>query len=289
MSTAPLVSIALPLFNSQHTIAACIDSILLQTYENWELIILDDGSVDASADVSKTFVDPRIRLISDKTNRGISARLNQAIDLAKGEYFARMDSDDIAFPERLKKQVAFMRAHPEIDLLGTGVLCYRGDGTLLGRLPVRQVHEEITARPWMGFYLPHPTWMGRIQWFRRHRYRSYADKAEDQHLLFRTFRTSRFACLPDILLGYREEPRRIKKMLLARYVFFKVLWQEAVANRDYAIAAKLAGIFPVKVAGDIINILMGIERARNVLLPVDENLATAWSRLLKRIGEISGA
>lgn len=200
--TASLVSIALPVFNAEKTVGDAITSILLQTYSNWELLIIDDGSTDQSVAISKKFKDSRITVFADGINKGLPARLNEAIDKSSGKYFARMDNDDLCFPDRLEKQVQFLEAHDDIDLLGTQAITFVNSGQVIGIFPFRKTHEEICVKPWLGFYLPHPTWMGRIEWFKNNRYRE-VQRAEDQELLLRSYLTSRFACLPEILFAYR--------------------------------------------------------------------------------------
>ena len=197
-----MISIVLPAFNAEKTIGDAIASILLQTWENWELLFIDDGSSDKTVEVARRFRDPRIKIFSDEINKGLPARLNEAIDRSSGKYFARMDNDDISFPERLEKQVEYLEAHPEIDLLGTKAMTFVTPGIATGLFPFRETHEEICRHPWQGFYLPHPTWMGRIEWFRKYRYHN-VNRAEDQYLLLRSYTDSRFACLPKVLFAYR--------------------------------------------------------------------------------------
>ena len=197
-----LVSIALPSFNAEKTIEDAIVSVLLQTWNNWELLLIDDGSKDRTVEIARSFPDPRIRIVSDGRNKGLPARLNEAIDMACGKYFARMDNDDVSFPDRIRKQVEYLESHPETDLVGTKVMTFVSPGKATGLLPFRQTHEEICSHPWNGFYIPHPTWMGRIEWFRKYRYR-IVDRAEDQDLLLRSYGESRFACLPEVLFAYR--------------------------------------------------------------------------------------
>jgi glycosyltransferase involved in cell wall biosynthesis len=289
-----LVSIGMPLFNAEKTLSTAIRSILNQTYSNWELILINDGSTDRSPLIAKGFVDPRIKFVSGNKRRGISARLNQAISLSKGKYFARMDSDDVSFPRRIELQVRFLESHSAVDLLGTGALVFSGDGIAKGILPVKERHEEICGRPWWGFMLPHPSWMGRIDWFLKHKYRSSAwflkhecrfsaDKAQDQDLLFRTYECSRFACLPQVLLGYRENERYLKKMLISRYAFFKAILLAASRENEYDIVLKLAILQPAKVLGDILNIGLGIKQMRNPLLPVGDELFCSWQKLWEKI------
>ena len=87
--------------------------------------------------------------------------MNETILLSAGKYFARMDGDDVAYPERLERQVRYLERHPQVDLLGTGILVFKADGNALGTRRIWRRHEEICRRPSAGFYLPHPTWMGK--------------------------------------------------------------------------------------------------------------------------------
>ena len=162
-------------------------------------------------------------MVADGQRRGLAARLNQAIELARGRYLARMDADDIAYPERLERQLAFLEAHPEVDLLGSGMMVFADDGHPAGLYNVRTTHAEICARPLSGFYLAHPTWMGRIDWFRKWRYDPVCRKAQDQDLLLRAWRSSRYAALPEPLVGYRQDAFSIRKSWLGRYYFSRAI------------------------------------------------------------------
>ena len=109
---SPLVSIGISVYNCQATIGSAFRSILNQTYENWELILIDDGSQDDTLTIIKQFNDDRIRIYSDGRNRGLPGRLNEAVALSQGKYFARMDGDDICYPTRLASQVDFLEKNP---------------------------------------------------------------------------------------------------------------------------------------------------------------------------------
>ncbi len=216
MTPAPLVSVVLPVYNAGLTLPQALASIQLQTFRDWELIFIDDGSTD-DCTVGFSSSDDRIRVVRDGRNLGLAARLNQGIDLARGKYLARMDSDDVAYPSRLERQIEFLDRNPNIDLAGTKAIVFRDEGHPVGLFPFRATHAEICARPWNGFYLPHPTWMGRIEWFRRHRYTiPEVVRAEDQDLLLRTYDSSRFACVDEILFGYRKAPQLLGKLWTAR-------------------------------------------------------------------------
>lgn len=114
----PLVSVLLPVYNGETYLAEAIGSILHQTYGHFELIIINDGSTDGSALIIQKFNDTRIRYY-EQANQGLAAALNRAVSLASGEYLARQDADDMAFPQRFEKQVAFLEDHPRHGMVGT--------------------------------------------------------------------------------------------------------------------------------------------------------------------------
>ena len=153
----PLVSVVMSFHNARDTLTRAIRSLLWQTYPHWELILLDDGSSDNSAQTLKSLEDPRIHLRSDSVCRGLPVRLNQGISLAKGDYIARMDADDVAFPERCARQVAYLQNHPEVDLLATAALLVNANDQPIGLLATGLSHAAICRRPWHGFPMPHPT------------------------------------------------------------------------------------------------------------------------------------
>ena len=192
-------------------------SVLEQSFSDFELLVLDDGSVDASPDIALRFGDPRVRLLRDDTKQGLAARLNQGIDAATGRYIARMDADDVCFPDRFARQVARLNAESSLDLLGCRALIFDDSGAATGLFPYHTTHEALCAHPWNGFYLAHPSWMGRACWFRRYRYLTpELVRAEDNELLLRAYPNSRFAVLDEILLGYRMGPLALRKILSSR-------------------------------------------------------------------------
>lgn len=138
MSNSPLVSIVMPAYNAEKYIINCIKSVLNQTYSNFEFIIVDDGSVDRTAQLAKEFVDPRIIFIAMDKNRGISAASNKGIAIAKGEYIAKMDADDDWMDNKLQLQVDFMQQNPEVGVLGTAVFSVKdGKKGLLSTAPIQ--------------------------------------------------------------------------------------------------------------------------------------------------------
>jgi glycosyltransferase involved in cell wall biosynthesis len=222
----PVVSIAMPFFNSAATLELAIRSLLQQTYDDFELLLCDDGSDDRSLAIARSLDDPRIICWSDGKRRRLAARLNECIDRARGIYLARMDADDIAYPDRLACQLAFLVSQPAVDLCGASAMVFGKRGRPLWRFNPEKDHAGIVKSPHRGFPLWHPVWMGHVAWFRRWRYDERAWLAQDQELLLRSYRHSVFANLPGILLGYRRERTSLRKLL--RY---KLLHIQHVRNQ----------------------------------------------------------
>ena len=137
----PLVTIAIPFYNSGEYLKYAVKSVLNQTYANWELILLNDGSTDNYEDIISEFEDKRIRFINDGYQLGLPARLNQLSLIAHGEYYARMDADDIMHPQRIELQVEFLVKHPEIDVVGSYAYYIDKDNSILG------VSKELYQQP----------------------------------------------------------------------------------------------------------------------------------------------
>jgi len=200
----PLVTIALPVLNGGVFLESAVRSIIEQTWSNWELLIIDDGSTDRSIDELPYLADPRVFVLRDGKNKGLAARLNEAIAVSRGDYFARMDHDDVCHSDRILRQVTFLEKNEDIDLLATKCSAIGEDGSNRGEWPFAGDHFEICKRPWLGFYMPHPSWMGRIGWFRQNQYKTPAPYCcEDQELLLRAYRSSKYHALNDVLLAYR--------------------------------------------------------------------------------------
>jgi glycosyltransferase involved in cell wall biosynthesis len=228
----------MPIRNCETTLRPAIHSLLIQTYSNWELLLIDDGCSDETFKIAQQFKDPRIKIYSDGKFRGITARLNQAIAMSRGKYFARMDGDDVAYPERLKKQVSYLEDHPDIDLVGTWVMVFGRARMPLGKRASPEPHAAICAKPYAGFPIAHPTYVGRIEWFRKYGYRQEALRCEDQDLLLRSYPFSHFSNLPEILLGYREDKIQLRKILIGRWHFGQIMAREFWRRRQFGITLR---------------------------------------------------
>ncbi len=230
-ATPPQVTIAMPVYNGTKTLERAVNSILNQTYQHWQLLILDDGSTDRTVEIANTFKDKRILVFTDGQHKGISARLNQAIELAESYYFARIDADDFSYPERFFKQVAFLEEHPSIDLVGTAMRLINQKGICIGSRTFPVLHEKITEKPWLkSISLAHPTWCGKTAWFQQWKYRAIV-KNEDQDLLLRAHESSRYANLSEILLDYTLV-NTFQKSLLSRLGSAKVMYLYYIQKRQ---------------------------------------------------------
>lgn len=201
----PLVTVAMPVFNGGSHLPLAVKSIVSQSYKNWELLVIDDGSTDSALlQVEDLIVDDRVSIISDGHNKGISSRLNQAVAMAKGEFFARMDHDDISHPHRLLLQLKFLQKNTHIDLVSTDCVTIDSFQKIVGYLSAPEAHLQLCKRPWLSFPLAHPTWMGRTSWFLENPYSDPGPfRCEDNDLLLRSYRNSTFGNLSVPLLAYR--------------------------------------------------------------------------------------
>ncbi len=261
MNSSKFISIILPVFNAQPYLSRSINSILSQTFENFELIILEDGSTDDSLDYLISLNDLRIRLFHDGFNRGLSYRLNQGVMESKGKYICRMDADDIALPDRLKLQIDFLETHPEIDLVGGRAVVFSRSMGILGYLPFAQTHEKLCSYPWNRIPLPHPTWMGRREWFLSHPYSApEVIRAEDQDLLLKAYPVSRYHCIDEVVLAYRLGNYSLKSSLVARYYLFKAQALTFFQRQQYGFLSMSALVFFAKSLLDFLRSISLIDR-----------------------------
>jgi glycosyltransferase involved in cell wall biosynthesis len=212
----------MPIYNGGIYLQNAVKSILLQTFNDFELIIIDDASTDNSITSIYDIIDKRVVILKNSKNMGLAECLNIGIDRAKGKYIARMDQDDISYPERLKLQFEMLEINPNLDLVGVRCLMIDECNDPVGYLPFALDHKKLCAAPWRGIYLPHPTWMGRTTWFLRNKYAYPAPfLCEDQELLLRTCHNSEFRTYPAILFAYRVRSKiNFYKNLKNRYSVF---------------------------------------------------------------------
>lgn len=248
----PLVSIIMPAYNAAATIGASIRGILGQTYENFELIVVDDGSQDNTAAIIRSFSDSRIRLIENPRNLKIARSLNIAIDAAKGKYLARSDADDINMPNRLEIQVNYMETHPEVDVVGSSMYLFNDSGNIIGGLINKKTeHQDMVQHiHWFAPPLCHPTIMARAEWLRRYRYGEQYFPGEDGDLFLRSYRQSKFANLPMFLYAWRDPGKFLpKKLVFSNWKATLMRWQNW---REYGIPPQRVLIYPLLALGRVL-------------------------------------
>lgn len=255
----PAISVAMPCVNAAATLPLAIRSVLGQSFQDWEFLIFDDGSRDGTGEIARAFADPRIRVTASSRRQGLGAGLNECIGRARGMYLARMDSDDVSYPRRLEKQVAFLDANPDVDLVGAQAVVFGARGSPIGKRRTPLAHAEIACRPARGFGMIHPTWIGKTAWFRKYRYRAEATRCEDHDMLYRSCRESVFANLPEILLGYREEKVELGKLLRSRWGWIKQLWSYRSGMADSVGVGKEGVVAGLKASLDGLAVLTGLQ------------------------------
>lgn len=289
--SAPRLAILLPFRDAERTLPAAIDSLLWQTFEDFTLLLLDDGSADGSRAVVEALDDPRTVLLSDGANRGLPVRLNQGVEWVADrgiELIARMDADDVAHPDRLALQIARLDAEPALDLIGTGSVVTHHRARIVGCRRPPADHEAICRTPYRRFPLSHPTWLGRTAWFRRHPYDRDARRSQDYQLLRRAHATSRFANLPELLLAYDEGERHLGKAIRSRVACAANLWRLGVPRDElpHAVAGS-AGLL----AGALADVAIGLTGRPDLgglrLAPPTAAERTEWTELLRRLSSRS--
>lgn len=200
MPRTPKISVLMTAYNSAPYIAAAIDSILNQTYTDYEFIIINDGSTDKTAEIVRGYTDKRILFIDNKKNRGLIAVLNQGLDLCRGEYIARMDSDDISMPTRFAAQVEYMDANPDVGILGAAGQNF-GANTDVNYSP--EIVDAAELLRGVGFY--HPSVMMRKSVLDKYnlRYDPNYYLVEDYELWTRALKYTKLRNLPQVLIKYR--------------------------------------------------------------------------------------
>ncbi len=204
----PKISVVMPVYNTKEEwLREAIESILNQTYSDFEFIIINDGSENGTEDVILSYKDKRIKYIKNEENLGIARSRNKANKLAQGEYIAIMDSDDIALPERFEKQVKFLDNNPEVSVLGTWFEFF----------PEAKIVEHPQNLRYLdilkGCFVGHPTVMLKKKDFEKYdiKYKKDFICAHDYELWSNAVRYLKFHNLPEILLKYRWHGNNISK------------------------------------------------------------------------------
>lgn len=240
----PIISVILPVYNAEKYLDEAIQSILDQTFKDFEFIIINDGSTDGSLSIIEKYqnIDERIILIT-RENKGLIASLNEGISISKGQYIARMDADDISLPERFAKQVAFMEKNPNIGVCGSWVEVFgENRKTTTWKLPVN--NDELKTRLLFSVPVAHPSVIIRKKVIDEYdlRYNDNYKDAEDYKFWLDFSKHTEFANLPIVLFCYRYLETSVSRVAdrnkveqryhIIKNVFSDVLSELGVQNTE---------------------------------------------------------
>lgn len=266
----PYISIGIPIYNAEKYLDYAISSVLSQTYQRWELILINDGSTDRSLDIARKYeaLDDRIRVISDGLNKKLPARLNQIIDESKYDYIARMDADDMIHPERLKIQLHHLTNNPEVDLVSTGLVSINNENIVYG---YRNQELQTISYNDIQFSYPiaHATVLARKEWYLKNKYDTSYPRSEDYELWCRASKNSDLTVLiiPDLLYYYREEGLLSAEKIINSYndaLKAYTIHYKKFSIKKYSILTIKKNIIRVL---DRVGLLQNIARLRNKQKP----------------------
>lgn len=203
----PKISVLMSVYNSAGYLREAVDSILQQSIPDFEFVIIDDGSTDDTAALLATYTDPRIVLLRNPQNIGLTHSLNRGLEVLRGDYVARMDADDISLSDRFERQLAYLDEHSEVGLVGCNMASIDADGNpLYGGRPEFASGAADTYIRWMLHWanpIPHVTIMARRQFWVQERYNPQYNTVEEFELWTRLIQKTHFARMPEVLVQRR--------------------------------------------------------------------------------------
>ncbi len=221
--SSPLVSVIVPYYNNEQTLPLALASVKAQTYENWECLVIDDGSQSSPSVIIDKFSDRRFRLILGGENRGRGYARQKGLDSAKGKYICMVDADDWIYPEKLSKQVSYLENNPEIALVSAGMAILDKEGDLSGvRVNRKEVWEPLTAPDYLP--IPHAPSMIRTEIAKEAGYDIHLRIVEDYDFLLKILLKHPFACLQEPLYAYTEfTTLDLKKMMASQMAMSEII------------------------------------------------------------------
>ena len=227
----PKVSVVMPVYNALPYLDQSIRSIYAQTYKNWELIIVDDASTDGSWEFASRIDDCRVRLFRNDKNMKNSYTLNRAIALASGEYIAKMDADDVSFPERIERQINYLLKHPHVDAVSCGLFRVDNEMNLITFIRPPEFHNDIIRFISLGpkfifgpsFQFTDGCIVAKKKWYEIWNYDQDIPYAQDFDLNLRSHYTSVFANVSDPLYIYRRVGVTSSWLSQTKAVYYKLI------------------------------------------------------------------
>jgi len=213
----PKVSVIMPVYNGEKYVEEAVNSILLQTFSNWELIVVNDASTDGTEKILEKFKNTRIKVIKNERNSGSVVSRNIACQNSLGEYIAILDADDVAMPDRLKEQVKFLDAHSDFGLVGSWAKIIDKDGRQLGHIvkdttPSQKIPIKLLFHNVLAF----SSVMMRKSFMPEKPFDEDSVPVEDVALYLKMLPVSKFACVPKVLISYRSHEKGISKVYGAK-------------------------------------------------------------------------
>lgn len=248
--SSPTISVVMSVFNGESFLPEAVESILAQTFGDFEFIIIDDGSTDTTPQILAEYVkhDDRIRVFSQQ-KRGLVESLNRGIELSRAGYVARMDADDVSLPHRLQKQIDFLQRHPEVGLLSGAYEQIDATGTILGTISVPLADSEIRAAMMMANQICHPAVLMKKEVARAAGgYRSEPLHAEDYDLWLRMAERTQLANLSDVILRYRVHLGQVSVANLTHQVWSALAASAAASLRRQGYQDPLAEVREIDLA-----------------------------------------
>jgi len=286
----PLVTVGIPFYNNKDTLLDAIKSIFAQSFQDWELILIDDGSTDKSLEIAHSINDPRVKVISDGKNEKLPARLNQIIDLAHGKYIARMDADDLCSPTRIKKQLELFDEDPSLDVVGTSMVYLGENDVPLGYCVIPTSHSEICKEPHRTFSLCHATVLAKKSWYEANLYDENVALAQDFNLWLGSYINSKFSNVAEPLYYFRcEDSFSHRKRFRDRSICAKFLFKHYQKQHQFIKAVYATSMQYIKL---IVGLLICVIWSKRKLLerryqPLSSNEVKLYQEEIEKIKGIS--
>lgn len=212
----PLVSVVISVFNEDdNNLILALNSIINQDYDNIEIILIDDGSKKPVIIPDK--IQNKIKLIRNDNNYGLAYSLNKAIKISKGKYILRIDSDDFALSYRTRLQVQFLENNPEFDLVGSSLFIIDQKNNLLGVRSISKYDSLLKKNVWKEIPVPHPSWLIKASWIKKHKYNYRLKRGQDQYLLITLLKKAKYYVMSRPLTCYRIKNISISERVFGRF------------------------------------------------------------------------
>lgn len=256
------VTVAIPFYNAEKYLEDAIISVLSQTWEDFILILIDDGSTDGSLQIAKKYLsDKRVEVFSDGRNVNLGNRLNEIPYITKTQFLARMDADDIMHPNRIERQLEILKSNPDIDVLGSNAYSIDENNNVFGKRMNIEGNSVISVNTFT-----HPTVMAKTDWFLQNPYDVLAVRVEDSELWLRTKDQYNFQATSEALLFYREIGKDYyKKYFKGWYGVFYMLKKHRFSRKYLLFSCKYFVVSFIYVFFNVLKLEHLLIRKRNEL------------------------